>query len=254
MSKVKGVYSRLYDAIVNMIINAVHAMPRGGILAIATESDQNGVRLRVSDTGIGMTREIQSRIFEPFFTTKMSVGSGMGLATAYATIVRWGGKIDVESEPDKGATFTVWLPPWEDPDTPQDPTLDGDAEIVECRLLFLDDDEQIGAVLPRVFPDTVQLDVFSRVEEALDAFEPGVYDAAIIDLGLPDIPGHEVAQRFKQADASLVTILATGWEIDESDPRRRPFDLQIQKPLSDIKRISQVIAQALTLKQERDAL
>jgi PAS domain S-box-containing protein len=117
---VKADQSQLEQVILNLTTNAREAMPEGGTLAITIDKYQgredtpelpagNYIRLAVSDTGVGMTPETQSRIFEPFFTTKKT-GSGLGLSTVYGIVKQSGGYITVQSAPQQGATFSVYLP------------------------------------------------------------------------------------------------------------------------------------------------
>lgn len=106
--------TELQQVAVNLIVNAIHAMPDGGTLAVRT-SDQDrdgrpGVAIVISDTGVGIDPEVLSRVFDPFFTTKRQEGTGLGLSISQTLVTRQGGSISAESAPGKGASFTVWLP------------------------------------------------------------------------------------------------------------------------------------------------
>ncbi|OBZ94386.1 histidine kinase [Pararhizobium polonicum] len=106
--------TELQQVAVNLIVNAIHAMPRGGTLSIGTQ-DQDfegkpGVALDIADTGVGMTAELIGKIFDPFFTTKRQEGTGLGLSISQRLIARQGGGIVVESQPGRGTTFSIWLP------------------------------------------------------------------------------------------------------------------------------------------------
>jgi signal transduction histidine kinase len=106
--------TEIQQVVVNLIVNAIHAMPDGGLLTL-TSSDADmdgkpGVTLEVSDTGVGMTPEVLQRIFDPFFTTKRQQGTGLGLSISQTLVTRQGGKIFAESTPGQGTTFSVWLP------------------------------------------------------------------------------------------------------------------------------------------------
>jgi two-component system NtrC family sensor kinase len=109
LPKLQTVADQLTQVFLNLIINAVEAMPEGGELKVATLRDESQVRVRVSDTGPGLNPEEAKKIFEPFYTTKRS-GTGLGLAVSYGIIQRHGGDIAVESAPGHGATFVVSLP------------------------------------------------------------------------------------------------------------------------------------------------
>jgi len=109
---IRGTASRLHEILTNLLFNAVDAMSEGGTITIATQTVEEGVQLTFRDTGIGMDEETRRRVFEPFFTTKQDVGSGLGLSTTYGTVSRWGGHIEVESQPGEGTTFTFFFPVW----------------------------------------------------------------------------------------------------------------------------------------------
>src|SRR6056297_425388 len=110
-----GAASELREVFVNLILNAVQAMPEGGTITFDTyTSEQQAVCARVTDIGIGMSDDIQENIFEPLFTTKGEQGTGMGLAASYGIIQEHGGDIDVSSEPGQGTSFTLTFPPADD--------------------------------------------------------------------------------------------------------------------------------------------
>jgi signal transduction histidine kinase len=105
--------TELQQVLVNLMVNAIHAMPYGGRLTLRTfDRDESlpGVVIAVADTGAGMAPHVVQRIFDPFFTTKRREGTGLGLSISQMLLARQGGKISVESDPGKGTTFTVWLP------------------------------------------------------------------------------------------------------------------------------------------------
>lgn len=108
---VNAVSDQLKQVFLNIVINAIEAMPEGGELCIETKLSGDGDELSVAfaDTGVGLSEKERENIFEPFFTTK-STGTGLGLSVSYGIIERHGGRIEVQSEPGKGATFTVYLP------------------------------------------------------------------------------------------------------------------------------------------------
>lgn len=106
--------TELQQVVVNLVVNAIHAMPDGGRLVLRTldaEADgRPGVSIEVADTGVGMDPEVVRRIFDPFYSTKRSEGTGLGLSISQKLVARQGGRISVESVPGRGSTFTVWLP------------------------------------------------------------------------------------------------------------------------------------------------
>ena len=109
-SQVMGDESELREVLVNMVFNAIDAMPGGGLLTLGVEDVDDSVVISVADTGTGMNPEIRSRIFDPFFTTKGKTGMGLGLAVSFGIIRRHEGTIDVASELERGTTFRISLP------------------------------------------------------------------------------------------------------------------------------------------------
>jgi signal transduction histidine kinase len=111
--------TELQQVMVNLIVNAIHAMPDGGTLTLRTyDAPLNGqgvpgpagIAIEVADTGIGIPPEVLEHIFDPFFTTKRSEGTGLGLSLSQTLIARQGGRITARSTAGEGAVFTVWLP------------------------------------------------------------------------------------------------------------------------------------------------
>jgi two-component system NtrC family sensor kinase len=106
--------SELQQVLINLIVNAIHAMPDGGTLTLRSldaERDGNpGIAIEVADTGIGMREDVVEKVFDPFFTTKRREGTGLGLSISQTLVKRQRGQITAESEPGKGSTFRVWLP------------------------------------------------------------------------------------------------------------------------------------------------
>jgi signal transduction histidine kinase len=107
--------NQMKQVLLNLVHNALQAMPEGGELEIksktAFRNDREGVMVSVRDTGIGISAAEQARIFEPFYTTRGNQGgTGLGLSVTYGIVTDHGGQIDVESQPEAGSKFMVWLP------------------------------------------------------------------------------------------------------------------------------------------------
>jgi signal transduction histidine kinase len=107
---VLGHADQIVGAVVNLVANAIDAMPEGGTITVRTGVTDGRAFLTVADSGPGMTPEVQARVFEPFFTTKGAEGTGLGLANVFATMQRHGGSVSLETEPGKGAAFTLSFP------------------------------------------------------------------------------------------------------------------------------------------------
>ncbi len=103
--------AQLNQVLVNIVVNAIQAMPEGGTLTVSTQKDGHTVSLVIRDTGVGMTAQVLKQVFVPFFTTKdVNEGTGLGLSVAHGIVSAHGGSIQVRSRPGQGACFTVRLP------------------------------------------------------------------------------------------------------------------------------------------------
>ena len=245
---IRGTWAGLQDIIINLLFNAVDAMPEGGTIRIATEAARDGARLTFEDTGIGMNEETRRRVFEPFFTTKPEVGTGLGLSTVFGTVGRWGGAVEVDSEPNRGTRFTFLLPGWEgEPQAtetvpPQEPS---------ATVLIVDDDGTVCDLLGRVLADGCIAKTASSAEEAVTRAKAGGVDAAVIDLGMPGVPGDRISAAVKAADPSISTVLMTGWDLGELGDRAEAFDFRIQKPFQDLTEVREIVMRAVELTRMR---
>ena len=239
---IQGTVTGLYDILTNLLLNAVEALPAGGQVTIDTRTVGEEVQISVADTGVGMDEETRRRVFEPFFTTRMDVGSGLGLSTAYGTLKSWGGSIEVESSPGKGSRFVVQLPAWVDPGDQQEETW-----VRRGRLLIVEDDEWTRKLLLRLLSETHQVSAVEDGRKGLEAFAPGELDAALIDLGMPEMPGDQVAREMKRLDPTVATVLITGWSLESDDPRLHAFDFFLQKPFGDLEEVKRVVMRAIEL-------
>jgi signal transduction histidine kinase/CheY-like chemotaxis protein len=247
---VGGTEDRLRDILTNLMFNAVDAMPEGGTMTIRTEAVGDRVQITVRDTGIGMDEETRRRVFEPFFTTKADIGTGLGLSTVYNTLTRWGGSIEVGSSPGKGAAFTFRLPAW----TGSMQGEDEDGEVGQVRggkILVVEDEEVVRLLLADLLSEDHEVVAVSSGREAMERFAPGRYDVALIDLGMPEMPGNQVAEKMREADPLLVTVLVTGWNLEEDDPRLKAFDLRILKPFAALEKVLDVVGRGLALHDTR---
>lgn len=103
--------SQLNQVFMNLLINAAHSIEKNGVITIRTRCDGDWISIAITDTGVGIDPDSLKRIFDPFFTTKpVGKGTGLGLSLSYGIVKRHGGRIEVQSKPKQGSTFTVWLP------------------------------------------------------------------------------------------------------------------------------------------------
>lgn len=240
---IRGTTAGLYNILLNLIFNAIDAMPQGGTITLATKTMDDMVTLTVSDTGIGMQEETKRRVFEPFFTTKAEVGKGLGMSGVYTAITRWGGYITLESEPQKGTTATVELPIWNETHIETD--RNASTTTRSAQILIVEDDDIVRTFLTRALSPHHEVDTISNGIDALELFSQKTYDAVLVDLGMPNLPGHQVIARMLKISPHIATILITGWQLSQEDPRYQAFDFHLQKPFSSVKKIVETVAQAI---------
>jgi anti-sigma regulatory factor (Ser/Thr protein kinase) len=148
---IQGDPVELREVLVNMIYNAVDAMPSGGEVRVSTQENRDRIVIHITDTGTGMGPEVKQRLFDPFFTTKGKAGTGMGLAVSFGIIRRHEGSIEVDSEPGRGTTFKISLPkvtedtPAAQTDQPTEVTVSTSEDKV--RVLVVDDETHVREVL-----------------------------------------------------------------------------------------------------------
>lgn len=222
--------TQIHQVLMNLAVNARDAMPAGGTLRVRAENvliDESYarmsleakpgrfVRLTVADTGVGMTSEVMERIFEPFYTTKEpGKGTGLGLSTALAIVKSHGGFITVQSEPQRGARFEVYLPALESGETVE--TLEVERELPRGRgelILVVDDEEPVRVIAKQ----TLETFGYRAITAGNGAEAVALYAAhrdevaaAIIDIAMPLMDGRATARALGHLDARVKIILSSG--------------------------------------------
>ena len=225
---------QLEQVIMNLVVNARDAMPRGGKLTIETanaELDESYalehpsvvagpyVMLAVSDSGVGMDAATQARIFEPFFTTKeKGKGTGLGLATVYGIVKQSGGNIWLYSEPGRGTTFKIYLPRVDQP--PEQPAA-APAPRAAPRgsetVLLVEDDEAVRALARKMLAAhgyTVLAAASGAEALKLAADHTGPIHLLVTDVVLPGMSGRELATRFQSVRPGLKVLYTSGYTDD----------------------------------------
>ncbi len=248
---VDGDRGQLEQVLANLAVNAVDAMPDGGVLTVRTGRDDASVSLEVGDTGVGMPEEVKGRLFEPFFTTKPG-GTGLGLAVTHGIVAGLGGRIEVASEATRGSTFRVLLP-MSPEGAPQPASPAPAAPSVEpaagggARLLVVDDEdgarEGLAAALAML---GYHVTPAASGEDALAIAELERFDLLLTDVKLPGIQGGELARTLKERHPALRVILMSGYTEDaavraEASSGRVRF---LQKPFT-MDAVAREIAAAL---------
>ncbi len=225
---VLGNPTELREVLVNLIFNAVEAMPDGGTITIRTWREGNQACLAVQDTGLGMDEEVKRRAFEPFFTTKGEQGTGMGLSICYGIITRHQGSIEVQSEPGKGTAFLIRLP------ATSEAVREAEiASLPPLRVLLIDDDEIFSAALAEVLRRAGhKVDVAHNGQMGLQQFQPGGYEVVLVDWLMPGMNGLEVTKVIKQMLPDQTVILMTAWQQELGDSSHLPVDIVVAKPLT----------------------
>jgi PAS domain S-box-containing protein len=218
-----GDAAALRDVLVNLVFNAVDAMPVGGRLTLGLAPAGAGAELSVRDTGVGMPAAVVRRVFEPFFSTKGERGSGLGLAMARKTVVAHGGRIDVASTPGQGTTVTIWLPTTADVAAGEaTPLSDAEAAGRVGRIVVVDDQKDVldtTAMLLR--GDGHDVRVYQDPRQALAAVRDDPPDLVISDLGMPGMNGWDVARAVHARHPDLPVVLLTGWGREVSAQQMR---------------------------------
>jgi CheY-like chemotaxis protein len=228
-------------------------MPEGGVVRIALAAIHTGaedtlppgryIRIRISDTGRGMSPTEVDRVFTPYFTTRPD-GHGLGLFIVYSIVKRHGGSVDVLSSPGLGTTFDIRLPASEAPtgaaSKPDDPARSGEVK-ASGRVLVMDDEESVRRVLT-TFLHRLHLDVeaVSNGEEAIRAFREAAargapFRLAIMDLTVPGgLGGLEALRALQETDPALPAIVISGYSDDAvlSRPTDFGFRTAVPKPFS----------------------
>ena len=251
LPRVRASESGLYNVVVNLIFNAVDAMPAGGTITIAGQRQGDEVELSVRDTGKGMDEETRRRVFEPFFTTKLNVGTGLGLSTVYGTLQNWNGRITVESREGEGSVFTLHLPVWEGEAAESVPGVVVKKEVPGGRVLLIDDDEMVLTVLERMLRKDYRVTVCRDAGEVLKAVVAESFDVALIDWGMPDMPGDELADKVRALDADIALVLMSGWNIGEREMPTPAFDLFLPKPFGRLAQVRETVAEGVELSRRR---
>ena len=220
---VAGVESELREALINLIFNAVDAMPDGGTLTIRTKAlgrSEGGapdqVVVEVADDGVGMNEETRRRCLEPFFTTKGERGTGLGLAMVYGVVQRHNADIDIRSVIGAGTTVALtFAVPAEAPS--EQAAASGQKLLPRLRLLLIDDDPVLLKSLRSALETEGHITIaandgatgIAMFKEAIGRSE--TIHAVITDLGMPRVDGRQVASAIKEALSTMPVIMLTGW-------------------------------------------
>jgi len=263
--------TQIHQVVMNLCANALQAMgTHGGVLSVAVDTVElnqslvvatstlppgNYVRLRVSDTGVGMAPQVLERIFDPFFTTKeVGVGTGLGLSLVHGIVTDLGGGIEVKSEQGLGACFTVYLP-WQQLVQPlravDESVPAGSGETV----LLVDDEEALVRMGEETMAELGYEPVgFTSSVAALESFraDPGRFQIVVTDEAMPEMTGSELAKAIREIRADIPIVLVSGYVTPALSARARAAGVRevLSKPLV-ARDVARSLASALAASQTR---
>jgi len=220
--------SELREALTNLVLNAVDALPEGGRITITTRAlglnkqsaadEPTHLVLEVRDNGVGMDETTRRRCLEPFFSTKKQRGgTGLGLAMVFGAMERHDGSIEVESKLGKGTTIRLVFPLRQPPGTEQETAVQAVAAPGSLRILCIDDEPLLRELLQQLLTFCQhEIDTADGGQSGLETFFAArrngrPFDMVITDLGMPYVDGRQVAEEIKKACPKTGVIMLTGW-------------------------------------------
>jgi PAS domain S-box-containing protein len=245
LPKVAVAANELRDALTNLVLNAVDAMPAGGTLSLRTRrlerrdaasASRSEVCLEVADSGIGMDEQQRKRCLEPFYTTKGACGSGLGLAMVHGMVERYGAQLHIDSVPGCGTSMRMTFPVAALRAATQ--TVIAPPPSKRQRILLIDDDPQIRDSLSSALTEDghqlVAVDGGRAGIESFTSAERGEqrFTMVITDLGMPHMDGRKVAAAIKSVAPRTPIIMLTGWGNQMNADKDKPehVDRILSKP------------------------
>lgn len=232
---VAGEESALREVLTNLIFNAVDAMPDGGLITLETGTEGDEALIHVTDTGTGMTEAVRQRCLEPFFSTKGALGTGLGLSMVYGIIERHRGKLDIQSAPGKGTTFTVRMPLAAPASTQQSVSPESKKMGQALNVLVVDDEPRVREVLSAYLGcDGHRVTTANSGREGLMRFKNQRFDLVVTDRAMPEMSGDQMASFIKQANPNIPVVLLTGFGalIEVTGAQPKDVDVVLSKPIS----------------------
>ncbi len=253
--------SELEQALINLAVNAIDAMPQGGRLTVDVEpveldadhaathvgeSPGPHVMIAVSDTGQGMDESTKDRIFEPFYTTKpVGEGTGLGLAMVFGAVERARGRLWVYSELGRGTTFKIYLPVGGEAPASDEPGADELMPTGTESILVLEDDELVRDVVERTLRRLgYEVTAASRPSEAIVHAREQTFDLLVTDVVMPEMTGDALAREIRAGRPDLPVVFMSGYTAGVLELDIGPLDVFASKPLT-AGRIARAVRDAL---------
>jgi CheY-like chemotaxis protein len=246
--RVDGDAERLVQVFANLLANAAKYTPPGGHVAVHAGRDRDDVVVRIEDDGIGIPPEILPHLFDPFVQGPQGAGRvpgglGLGLSIVRSLVTMHGGVVEVRSDgPHKGSAFTVRLPRWtaSAPVLASAPSVDTRSEAATAptpqRVLLVDDNEDVVEMMSEFLTSLgYMVRRASSGRDALRVAEQFAADVAVLDIGLPDMDGYELAAKLRTlqptCNARLVALTGYGEARDRAKSKRAGFEAHLVKPV-----------------------
>lgn len=234
---VAGDGSALREVVMNLLLNAVDALPKGGTITVRTWEADGEVYCAVADDGDGMTEAVRRRAFEPFFTTKGPQGVGLGLSVSHAVIQRHRGDLTLDSAAGRGTVATFHLPvALGSPDEDTGEALVGAHVLDPRRILLVDDQPEVRSMLAEALTAKGhEVEQAASGRQALERLSAGeATDLVLSDLGMPDMTGWDVAEAVGRQWPGLPVGLITGWgaRSEGTLDQRRSVAFVLAKPFT----------------------
>jgi two-component system cell cycle sensor histidine kinase/response regulator CckA len=250
--------TRIQQVLMNLVVNARDAMPKGGTLRVALSTLNTGlgeqppvadmppgrwVCLSVADTGTGILPEVVAHLFEPFFTTKpRGQGTGLGLAQVYGIVAQHNGYIGLETQVGQGSTFTVYLPAHESGEVAEFP--EEQTEELPSRprgaaktILLVEDEQQIRELGQGLIEELgYRVLAAANGQQALEAFRlVGKVDLVITDVVMPQMGGKELIEELRLIEPHLKAVAISGYAFSEELEELRQDGIVgiLQKPFDE---------------------
>ena len=231
---VPGNDADLRELLVDLIFNAIDAIPKRGTITIRTEVQGRWLVLTVADDGIGMSEEIKARCLEPFFSTKEDQGTGLGLGAVYGIARRHDGEIDIQSEAGRGTSVAVSLP-LEKRARAAEPAKPTPAATPTLRILVVEDEPLVREVLGvYLAEDAHHVTTAENGREGLEKFRAGEFDLVMTDRAMPEMNGDALAAEIKKLRPAQPVLLLTGFGDIMAGAGELPpgVDLVVSKPFT----------------------
>lgn len=256
--------AELREVFLNLIINALDAMPNGGEVQIRSGPANADGRfpIEIVDNGTGMEPAVARRVFEPFYTTKDEKGTGLGLSITYGIVTRLGGQIEVQSKPGAGTTFRIWFPPPEAVEgASEEPRRAAAVQVAASphratplSILLVEDERSVRDLMVDVLREEGhEVKETACAREAMKVAEVRNFDVLITDLGMPDLPGWDVARFVKDRSPETFVLITSGWgdEFSQEYLSLHGVDQWLSKPIF-FEELFAVLAKVTPLNARRD--